>query len=80
MSGIFGILNINDSDRVYLSTVGQSVVYDAVNEILTRHNTELESALGVFVDEVTDDHKRRFKLPGGGRLQRVGNQSTAAVT
>ena len=80
MSGIYGILNINDSDRVYLSTIGQSVVYDAVNEILTRHNTELESALGVFVDEVTDDHKRRFKLPGGGRLQRVGNQSTAAVT
>jgi hypothetical protein len=80
MSGIFGLLGYNDSDRVYLSTVGQSVVYDAANELLARHNAELDSALGVFVDETTDDHKRRYKLPGGGRLQRVGPQSAAAVT
>lgn len=79
MSGIFGVLNINDSDRVYLSTLGQGVVYDAVNEILTRHNAELNAALGVFVDETTEDHKRRYKLPGGGRMQRLGNQSTAAA-
>ena len=39
MSGIFGALNINDTDRVYLSTLGQQVIYDALQDLLNRYNT-----------------------------------------
>jgi len=72
MAGMFGHLNISDSDRNFINTVGQSVVWDAVQEYLTRVNAELDAATSVFVEETTSDFKRRYKLPGGGTLQRRG--------
>lgn len=72
MSGIYGILKVADTDRVFLNTLGQSVVYDAVNEYMRLHNEELAQTLGVFVGETTTDFKRRYKLPGGGQLQNMG--------
>lgn len=75
MSGIFGALGLNDTDRVFVSTLGQRVVYDAVNQVLGDHNADLDAALSVFVDQTTADYKIRYKLPGGGRLQRIGSQS-----
>jgi len=77
MSGIFGALNLNDTDRVFLSTLGQRVIYDAVNQTLMQHNTDLAAAMSIFVEQNTTDHKLRYKLPGGGRLQRLGSQSQA---
>ena len=74
MSSIFGILGIPDTDRSYVNTIGQSVVYDAVQEALNQMNEELTAAVGVFIGETTDDFKRRYKLPGGGYLQRRGRQ------
>ena len=41
MSGIFGALGINDTERVMLSTMGQRVVFDAVNQVLGDHNADL---------------------------------------
>ena len=78
MSGIFGILGIDDTDRKFVSTLGQSVVYDAIQELLTRYNTDLNAALAVFVEGTTEDYKLRYKLPGGGRLQRLGKQAPPA--
>lgn len=72
MSGIYGVLGLADNERVFLSTLGQGVVYDAVNEYLSMHNAELAQTLGVFVDETTSDHKRRYVLPGGGKLADLG--------
>lgn len=79
MSGIFGALNINDTDRVYLSTLGQRVVYDAITQVLNQHNADLQAALSVFVEETTSDYKERYKLPGSGRLQRIGTQGVGAA-
>jgi len=80
MSGIFGLLNVNDTDRVFLSTLGQRIVADAVTQEFARYNAELQMAMGIFVEERTVDHTFRYKLPGGGRLQRIGGQApTAAV-
>lgn len=79
MSGIFGALNINDTDRVYLSTLGQQVIYDALLDLINRYNTELAQALSVFVEAETDSHTERYKLPGGGRLQRLGSQAPSAA-
>jgi hypothetical protein len=74
MSGIFGALGIADSERVMLSSIGQRVVFDAVQQVLGDHNADLQAALGVFLQETTSDYKIRYKLPGGGRLQKMGTQ------
>lgn len=79
MSGIFGMLGINDTDRVYLSTIGQDVVYDAVTQTLAKYNADLEAAMSVFVEGTTTDHVRKYKLAGGGRLQRLGNRAPSAA-
>lgn len=79
MSAIYGILNIKDTDRVFLNTIGQRVVYDAVSQVLQMHNEALAGAMAVFVQETTSDHKLRYKLPGGGRLQRRGGHAQSAA-
>lgn len=76
MSGIFGALGLADSERVMLSSLGQRVVFDAVNQILGDHNADVQAALSVFVQETTSDYKIRYKLPGSGRLQLMGPSSS----
>jgi hypothetical protein len=78
MSQIFGLLGLPDTDRSFVNTVGQRVVYDAIMEILNRHNQELDAAIGIFSDGTTEDFKFRYKLPGGGYLQRRGGQAQSA--
>lgn len=79
MSGILGALGLADTDRSFVGTIGQSVVYDAVRAELARHNEELRAAYNLFVGERTSDFKRRYKLPGGGFMQRRGLKSEAAA-
>lgn len=74
MSGIFGALGIGDTERTMLSSLGERVVFDAVQQVLGDHNADLQAAISVFVQETTSDYKIRYKLPGGGRLQRLGDQ------
>ena len=73
MSGIFGHLNLSDTDRVFNATQGQKVIYDAAMEYINKVSAEMAAAYAVFIDETTSDHKRRYKLPGGGYLQRWGS-------
>ena len=79
MSGIYGALGINDTERVFLSTLGQAVVYDAVQQELEAHNADMQAAMSVFVERTTEDFKWRYKLPGGGYLQRMSGQATTAA-
>ncbi len=79
MSGIFGALNISTNDRSYINTIGQRIVWDAVQMVLTQYNADLMAAKSIFVGGTTQDHKFRFKLPGGGRLQRRGGQAQSAA-
>jgi hypothetical protein len=72
MSSIFGALGLNDTDRVYASTLGQRVIVDAINQVFKMHNAEVDAALAVFVREITSDFKERYKLPAGGRLDNLG--------
>lgn len=73
MGAIFGHLNVKDSDRVYNSTVGQQVLYDAARKYIADASNALAASLGIFVDSSTDKHTERFRLPGSGYLQRRGN-------
>lgn len=70
MAGIFGHLNLNDTDRVFAATQGQDVIYQAATEYLNRVNADLNAAMQAFISGDNENHKIRYKLPGGGRLQR----------
>lgn len=72
MAGIFGHLNLSDSDRVFNSTAGQQAIFDAASAYINMINADLDAAMSVFVERTTSDYKLRYKLPGGGRLQRRG--------
>jgi hypothetical protein len=77
MSGINGILGLNDNEYPFLNTLGQAVVYDAVNQYLTLQQADLAMAMSMFVEETTENFKERYKLPGGGKLGRLSGQSQA---
>jgi len=79
MSGIYAALGISDTDRAFVNVVGQQVVYRAVGELLSRYNTGLRSALAVFLEAETENFKERYKLPGGGRLQRRGGTAVSGA-
>lgn len=72
MSEIFGNLGLSDTDRVFQATVGQEVIYETATQYLDRVNADLQQAVAVFVSGMTKTHKERFKLPGGGFMQRRG--------
>lgn len=72
MSGIFGILGLQDGDRSYVNTIGQRVVYEATEELLARYNAELNNFLAWFLEGTTEGFAERYKLPGGGRMSRRG--------
>jgi len=79
MSGIFGKLGLADTDRSFVNVIGQRAVYDAVQQVLGDHNADLAVAMSVFVEQTTSDFKLRYKLPGGGRLQRRGGEAQSAA-
>lgn len=72
MSGIFGQLGLNDTEFVFAATEGQEVIYDLIQQYMARVNEDITSAISVFVDETTEKNKERYKLPGGGFLQALG--------
>jgi hypothetical protein len=79
MAGIFGLLSLDDNERVFVNTVGQDVIYDAASQLVDDHNAELEQAIAAFVEGKTENFKERFMLPGGGRLQMRGRQAQAGA-
>jgi len=71
MAGIFGHITKDDRDRVFTSTLGQRVFYEAAMEWIQDRQAELDQAMGVLVERTTEDHKLRYKLPGTGYLQKI---------
>ena len=80
MSGIFGHLNLDDSDYVYNLTSGQDLIWDAANQYIERVNRDIMAASAVFVQGETESFKERYKLPGGGRLQRRRSEGRYGAT
>lgn len=79
MSDLAGILNISDSERAFVNTVGQQIVFDACNRLLAEYNEEVNLSIGVFIERETEKFKMRYLLPGGGKLQRMGRQAPAGA-
>ena len=80
MGLIAGALNLADSDRSFVQTIGQGIVYDATMELLARYNEDIALQTSVFIAGVDDRFKLRYKMPGGGKLQKRGNQAPAGAT
>lgn len=81
MANIYGELGIEASaaDRTYLTTIGYQLVYETTQDYLNRANQDLAMAASLFVEGETEAHSFRYKLPGGGRLQRRGNRTSTAA-
>lgn len=79
MADLFGALNLNDSERVYIGDIGKAVIFDAVNAMFEQWNSDVQAALSVFVEKETENYTERYLLPGGGQLQRLGRQAPSAA-
>ncbi len=75
----YGLMTLFDSDREYINTVGQSIIYDEIVNLAARWNADMQRATAVFVAGQTSDFKVRFKMPGGGHMQRTRQQSGPGV-
>lgn len=79
MTSLYGILGLSDVDRSFVNTLGQRVVYDAVQTYLGYYNMDVQAAIGVFAEGTTEDFKIRYRLPGGGRMQRRGTKAQSGA-
>lgn len=70
MSYIFSDIALDATERNFLQNAGHEVVYEIANEYINRVNSDMQSAISAFVSETTSKHNEKFKLSGGGRLQR----------
>lgn len=78
MGAIYGFVNLTDTDYQFVNTLGQQVSFEAATLYLNQVNAELIAAQQVFVETETENFLERYKLPGGGRLQRRGGQARSA--
>lgn len=72
MAKLFGALNLNDSERIFNLTSGQSLIWDASQDVLRRYNEDMTNIMDIFVEGTTTEFKQRYKLPGYGTLQKQG--------
>lgn len=80
MSGIAGILGLVDTDRSFINTIGQKVVFEAANEYLQMADADMMKAFSIFIEQEVEDYKERYYLPGGGRLDRRGGQAPSSAS
>lgn len=79
MGWLTGALKIADAERATVNNVGQALVYEEAKKYLAWHSADLEKQRAVFVQGVTDKYLIKYKLPGGGRLQRRGGQAVSGA-
>jgi hypothetical protein len=72
MSTIFGALNLNNTDFVFNSTVGQEAILTAIRDYLARRDAQVDMLISVFVEENTENFSEKYKLSGTGRMQDMG--------
>lgn len=72
MANIFGEMGVRDSDRLFNNTIGQQVIYDESQKFVDLYNRDIAAATACLVGGTTDLYKERYKLAGGGTMQRRG--------
>lgn len=77
MTYLFSDIDVASTERNFLQKAGQGLVYDLAQQYVDRVNADMASAISAFVAEQTDKHTERFKLPGGGYMQRRSQRGNA---
>jgi hypothetical protein len=77
MGFIAALLGRSATDDTVVNTIGQRLIYDAVNEYFRVANEEMTIAYSVFIERETEEYKFRYKLPGNGRLARRSGQTSS---
>lgn len=72
MSGIFGVLGVEDTEAAFLDSIGQGLVFDAINEVLGYHNADVVAATRLFVKGETEKYTERWLSPGDGMMSPAG--------
>lgn len=80
MTGIAGALGLQDSDNLYVNTIGQATVFEVAKAYVDQISTDTNKAFEVFVEGNIEDYKERYKLPGGGRLDKRGGQAQSSAS
>lgn len=75
MITIFGALGLGETAATTVTSIGQQVVYDGIQAVFDAYNEDVQALAGFFIQRSTSDYQIKYKLPGGGRLQRRGRQS-----
>jgi hypothetical protein len=79
MAQLFGAITLGDV-TTFADSRGQVLIYGYTQEYLNFVNAEADRMASVFVERTTEDHTERYKMPGGGRLQRRGLQTQVGAT
>lgn len=74
-STIYGILGIQDRDTT-VDTIGQESIYEGINELLARYNSDMATMAGTFIETDTTNHQESYKTPGGGMMQEADELTT----
>lgn len=80
MAGIYGLVGLAESDYAYALQAGQDIVYRGTQLYVEMVNAEVDAALAAFVETDTTAYGERYKLPGGGTMQRRGLAAQPAAT
>jgi hypothetical protein len=75
MANLFGAMGLQDSDRLFNGTIGQRVIYDVSQKFIDLYNTDVAASSAIFIGGKTENYKERFKLAGGGLMQKRGRNS-----
>lgn len=80
MANIFGMAQLNVSDYNFAIDADQQILYNVTKEYLAAWNAAMQAAMAVFVQPTpTTLIAERYKLPGGGRLQRRSKTTQAGA-
>lgn len=76
MSYLFSHIDLSRTEHGFISKAGQELVFEAANEYIGRVNADMMGAISAFVSTVTETFQEKYKLPGGGYLQRRGTNGS----
>jgi len=79
MAQLFGAITMDDLETTYIENIGQRLVFDAATAYVAQANMDMADALRVFVEAEIEVWQERYKLPGGGRLQRRGGSAQSGA-
>lgn len=75
---IYGILGLPDANRS-VQSIGQPVVYTAIQQLIARHNEDLNGVISVFVGSTTSTPEETYAGMAGGIMQEADRLTRPAA-